>query len=279
MSVLVKLREYHTLSNSENEVRMYILRNSKRVISMSTQELAAKSYTSPATVIRLCKRLELKGYSELKIQLASEIKAFETMNLDVVDQTTFKKGDSLTELIDKVTDISIHSIEETRLLLDYEVLLCVAGQIMDASIIDLYGVGASNNIAFDAGYKFMRIGKSISCLSLIDRQRIQAINSDSSHFAIIISYSGETPEIIEIAKILEKNNVPAVSITGSIQNQLVNLVEYNLFVSSRESNFRNGAIVSRTSTLYMLDLIYITCISLNYDDSAKRLGQTLTISK
>ncbi|RHM15414.1 MurR/RpiR family transcriptional regulator, partial [Amedibacillus dolichus] len=37
--------------------------------------------------------------------------------------------------------------------------------------------------------------------------------------------------------------------------------------------------VSRTSTLYMLDLIYITCISLNYDDSAKRLGQTLTISK
>ena len=173
----------------------------------------------------------------------------------------------------------IHSIEETRLLLDYEVLLCVARQIMDASIIDLYGVGASNNIAFDAGYKFMRIGKSISCLSLIDRQRIQAINSDSSHFAIIISYSGETPEIIEIAKILEKNNVPAVSITGSIQNQLVNLVEYNLFVSSRESNFRNGAIVSRTSTLYMLDLIYITCISLNYDDSAKRLGQTLTISK
>ena len=99
MSVLVKLREYHTLSNSENEVRMYILRNSKKVISMSTQELAAKSYTSPATVIRLCKRLELKGYSELKIQLASEIKAFETMNLDVVDQTTFKKGDSLTELI------------------------------------------------------------------------------------------------------------------------------------------------------------------------------------
>ena len=249
MSVLVKLREYHTLSNSENEVRMYILRNSKKVISMSTQELAAKSYTSPATVIRLCKRLELKGYSELKIQLASEIKAFETMNLDVVDQTTFKKGDSLTELIDK------------------------------ASIIDLYGVGASNNIAFDAGYKFMRIGKSISCLSLIDRQRIQAINSDSSHFAIIISYSGETPEIIENEKILEKNNVPAVSITGSIQNQLVNLVEYNLFVSSRESNFRNGAIVSRTSTLYMLDLIYITCISLNYDDSAKRLGQTLTISK
>ena len=132
MSVLVKLREYHTLSNSENEVRMYILRNSKKVISMSTQELAAKSYTSPATVIRLCKRLELKGYSELKIQLASEIKAFETMNLDVVDQTTFKKGDSLTELIDKVTDISIHSIEETRLLLDYEVLLCVARQIMDA---------------------------------------------------------------------------------------------------------------------------------------------------
>ena len=35
MSVLLKLREYKQLPNSENEVRMYILKNSNEVIKMS----------------------------------------------------------------------------------------------------------------------------------------------------------------------------------------------------------------------------------------------------
>ena len=277
MSVLLKLREYRALPYSENEVRNYILKNSKKVIAMSVQELAKNSYSSPATVIRLCKRLDLKGYGQLKIELASELKAFENMNINVIDHTTFKKNDSIADIVNKITDMSIKSIEETNLLLDQEVLLSVAKMIMKADIIDLYGAGASNNIAFDAGYKFMRIGKNVACLHLIDRQRIQAINSDANHFAIIISYSGETPEIIEIANILSKNNVPSVSITSSIQNRLMNIVDDNLFVSSRESTFRNGAIISRTSTLYMLDLLYVTCISLNYDVSLKALEKTLTI--
>lgn len=277
MSVLLKLREYRALPNSENEVRNYILKNSKKVISMSVQEVAKNSYTSPATVIRLCRRLDLKGYGQLKIELASELKAFENMNLNLIDHTTFKKNDSIADIVNKITDMSIKSIEETNLLLDQEVLLSVAKKIMKADIIDLYGAGASNNVAFDAGYKFMRIGKNVACLHLVDRQRIQAINSDANHFAIIISYSGETPEIIEIANILSKNNVPSVSITSSIQNRLMNIVDDNLFVSSRESTFRNGAIISRTSTLYMLDLLYVTCISLNYDVSLKALEKTLTI--
>ena len=75
MSVLIKLREHKSLSNSESEVRDYILKNSKSVITMSTQELASKSFTSPATVIRLCQRLGLKGFSELKIMIASELKS------------------------------------------------------------------------------------------------------------------------------------------------------------------------------------------------------------
>ena len=279
MSVLLKLREYKQLSNAESEVRDYILKNSRSVVNMSVQELAKSSFSSPATIIRLCKRIGLDGYSELKIALASEIELFENMNINILDSTTFTNKDTVQDIINKVTDISIKSIEETSLLIDKDLLKSVATKIMDADIIDIYGVGASNIIAFDAAYKFMRIGKNICCLSLVDRMRIQAINSDSKHFAVIVSYSGETKEIIEIAKILQTNNVPSVSITSNIKNKLMDYVDHNLFVSSKESNLRNGAIVSRTSTLYMLDLLYITCISLDYDNLIKTVKKTLTISK
>ena len=279
MSVLVKLRGYKNIPTSENEVRKYILKNGNKVLRTSVQELANESFSSPASVVRLCKRIGLSGFSEMKLMLASELKAYENMELKIIDSTTFKKGDSVKDIVNKVTDISISSIEETRLLIDEEKLLKVARKIMESNIIDLYGAGASNNVAYDIAYKFMRIGKNICCLSLVDRQRIQAINSDPSHFGIIISYSGETKEMLEIAEILRKNGVPTVSITSSIKNSLMDIVDDNLFVSSRESTFRNGAIISRTSTLYMLDLLYVTCLSLSYDHSNEQLKKTLTISK
>lgn len=279
MSVLLKLREYKQLPNSENEVRVYILKNSNEVIKMSIQELASKSFTSPPTIMRLCKRLGLKGFSDLKIEIASELKTFETMNINILDNATFKKTDTVKDIVNKITDITVKSIEETSLLADEKVLYEVAKGIMKADVIDFYGVGASNNIAFDAAFKFMRIGKIVGCLSLIDRQKIQAINSNKNHFAVLISYSGETKEILEIAYILQNNNVPSVSITSRTENKLMNKTLYNLFVTSKESNLRNGAIASRTSTLYMVDLLYTTCISLDFDNSFKMLKKTLTITK
>lgn len=279
MSVLLKLREYKQLPNSENEVRMYILKNSDEVIKMSIQELASKSFTSPPTVMRLCKRLGLQGFSDLKIEVASELKTFETMNINILDNATFKKTDTVKDIVNKITDITVKSIEETSLLADEKVLYEVAKGIMKADVIDFYGVGASNNIAFDAAFKFMRIGKIIGCLSLIDRQKIQAINSNKNHFAVLISYSGETKEILEIADILQNNNVPSVSITSRTENKLMNKTLYNLFVTSKESNLRNGAIASRTATLYMVDLLYTTCISLDFDNFFEMLKKTLTITK
>lgn len=279
MSVLLKLREYKQLPNSENEVRMYILKNSNEVIKMSIQELASKSFTSPPTIMRLCKRLGLGGFSDLKIEIASELKTFETMNINILDNATFKKSDTVKDIVNKITDITVKSIEETSLLADEKVLYEVAKGIMKADVIDFYGVGASNNIAFDAAFKFMRIGKIIGCLSLVDRQKIQAINSNKNHFAVLISYSGETKEILEIADILQNSNVPSVSITSRTENKLMNKTLYNLFVTSKESNLRNGAIASRTATLYMVDLLYTTCISLDFDNSFEMLKKTLTITK
>ena len=59
----------------------------------------------------------------------------------------------------------------------------------------------------------------------------------------------------------------------------MNKTLYNLFVTSKESNLRNGAIASRTATLYMVDLLYTTCISLDFDNSFEMLKKTLTITK
>ena len=279
MSILITLREYNGFASAESQVRDYILKNSKEVINISIHELAEKTYTSPATIVRLCKKLDVKGFGKLKVQLASEIKAFEDIHLDVLDTTTISKNDSIQQIIDRITTISIQTIEETRILLSEETLLAAAKEIMQASVIDFYGFGASNTVAFDAAFKFMRIGRNVSCFQLSDRQLVQSINAEKDHIGVLFSYSGETEEIIEIAKNLQKNGVTTIAITCSTKSKLSTYCDYSLFVSAKETLFRSGAMSSRTSQLYIVDILYSICTSLDYDKAISNVNRTRIIPK
>lgn len=274
MSVLIKLRDQRNLSEAENQVREYILRYPKRVLEYTVYDLARESFTSPATIVRLCKKLDIKGFSRLKVLLAEETKYFQNIKLNLLDTTTIEKDDSPGAIIDKITNISIKTIEETRVLVNEEELLRVARLMKDANIIDFYGIGASSLVAVDGQFKFMRIGKNVIIHQHYDRQYVQAVNSDASHLGIIISYSGETKEMLQIAGILQKNGTPVVAVTSSGENSLNRIADYNLFVTAKETVFRSGAMASRTAQLYVIDLLYAIYCSLDYDEIIQKIQKT-----
>ena len=274
MSVLIKLRDYRNLSAAENQVREYILKYPKKVLEYTVYELAKESFTSPATVVRLCKKIDIKGFARLKVLLAEETKYFQDMKLNLLDTTTIEKNDSPHAIIEKITNIANKTIEETRVLVNEKQFMQVARLLQKAVIVDFYGVGASSPVAIDAQYKFMRIGKNVITYQLYDRQYVQAVNSDASHVGIIISYSGETKEMLKIAGILQKNGTPVVAVTSSGENSLNRIADYNLFVTAKETVFRSGAMASRTAQLYIIDILYALYCSLDYDESIKKIQQT-----
>ncbi|MEG0470577.1 MAG: MurR/RpiR family transcriptional regulator, partial [Longicatena sp.] len=160
MSVLIRLRDYRNLPAAEHEVQKFILKHPKEILDMTVYDVAEKTYTSPATVVRLCKRIGVKGFNKLKIELSSEVKSFDNLHLELLDSTSIQKEDSPKKIVDKITNIAIESIEETRLLLDLSSLNQAVTWISQSAIMDFYGVGASNIVAMDALYKFMRVGKT-----------------------------------------------------------------------------------------------------------------------
>lgn len=274
MSVLIKLRDYRNLSAAENQVREYILKYPKKVLEYTVYDLAGESFTSPATVVRLCKKIDVKGFTHLKVLLAEEIKYFQDMKLNLLDSTTIEKDDTPHAVIEKITNIAVKTIEETRVLVNEKEFMKVAHLLEKAVIIDFYGVGASHIVAMDGLFKFMRIGKNVITYQFYDRQYVQAVNSDASHVGIIISYSGETKEMLQIAGILQKNGTPVVAVTSCGENSLNRVADYNLFVTAKETVFRSGAMASRTAQLYIIDILYALYCSLHYDDTIKKIQQT-----
>ena len=98
-------------------------------------------------------------------------------------------------------------------------------------------------------------------------QRLQALNSNDEHVAIVISYTGETDTPLEIAKILKSNNTPIISITGNSKNRLVKYADCSLFVSNIESTYRTSAAASRTTSLYLIDILYNACVAADYKNA------------
>lgn len=274
MSVLIKIREYKNLSDTETIIQQYILSNTEKFLKQNVREIAKETFTSPSTVVRFCKRVEPEGFNQLKIKLATEIDSYKNVNLNVLDSTIIEPNDTYQDLRDKISKISIQSIEETRLLLDEKVICDAAELIASKPIIDFYGTGASNVVATDASYKFMRIGKISQCYQLYDRQMVQALNSSNNHVALLFSYSGETKEMIEIAEVLQKNGTKMISIVGSVGSSLSKLSNYNIYVSAKETTFRTGAMASRTSQLFVADLLYAMCSLHDFEKSHINVAKT-----
>lgn len=70
--ILEKLRERKRFTNSEKLIAEYVLKHPEQLYQLSVEELGKETYTSKATVIRLCKKLEVNSYQEFKRQVEFE---------------------------------------------------------------------------------------------------------------------------------------------------------------------------------------------------------------
>lgn len=74
--IIEHLKETTRLTSSEQVLAEFILEYPRLVVNISLDELSNQCHVSQATIIRLCKKVGTKGFSEFKVKLASELTAF-----------------------------------------------------------------------------------------------------------------------------------------------------------------------------------------------------------
>lgn len=279
MNLMSKMRDEDFFTPAEKSVVDYVLNNPTAILKMSSRDLGKLTYTSASTVGRICNKLDLEGFTEFKLKLAVELNTYQHKNIDFNPVFPMKKDDSIKDVINKITHISNNAIKETAMLIEEETLIKVVNMLEKAKKIDLYGTGASRNIANDVMYKFLRIGKPTTAFNENDLQVVNAVVSDESHVAILISYSGRTDDILEIAHILKQNNIPTISITGTQSNPLLKLTDVHLYVAAYETEIRLTAMASRTAMLYLFDIIFALYCIKDYNYSEQMIKKTYINNK
>ena len=262
---LYRLEVYYKQSatESEKEVLRFLINQTREAVEMDIHTMAKKCFCSPATIVRICKKNGFSGFKELKQALWNDMnfsKQLMQVNLDA------PSGEKIPNIVANVLNTNIMAIQNIYNLLDFDELDRIVALLLSQRYVYLYGIGASFLVAKDFQQKLERINKRTF---LYEDIHLQLISS-----AIIVSYSGITKEIIEIAQNVKMCGGKIIAITKYGTNKLSSMSDFNLFVPMLEKPLRVGASSSRVSQLSVVDIVYNTYISLEKDKSMEKILST-----
>lgn len=272
-SVLVRLREYHNQASiTEKPIIAYILKNSKETSAMTIYQLAEQTFSSPSSVIRMCKKNGFEGYKDFTKALIYELAVREHSQSEEKKEIT--KADSIEDIVDKVTYKNIISLEDTKSMIDVDVINSCIQLLRTCKNVCLFGMGSSLLVAKDAQLKFMRLDKRCTVNDDWHVQLLTARYMSPEDLGIILSYSGQTIEMIECAKAMKENGVKLISITRYGVSPIVELCDYNIFVAANEAIVRSGAMSSRISQLNIIDILYSGYVNTQFEKSLEQISKT-----
>ncbi len=264
---------------SERKVARYVSDNLDSMVGLSVEELALRSGSSQAAVVRFCKKVGCKGYRDFSIQLVSELAVAQRANVGKSAYSDIRAGDKAGNVIRKVCHHNIQAIEDTLSLMEPEQVEIAADKLFRAQRVDLYAMAASNLVAQDAQQKFMRINKRVTAYSDPHLQLSSASTLTPSDVAIALSWSGETREVLEAAELAKLNGAFLIAITRFGKVSLASYADVHFGLSAPEMAIRSGAMSSRIAQMTMIDILFTCVVSHHYQETAPYLERTRQVMR
>lgn len=274
-----KLKKQEDFSSSEKEVANYILEHPKEIINMSIREIAKKTYSSPTTILRLCRKVGMKGFQEFRIAFNTEMSS-EIFNSEVNEDIPFYDEDSLNSIANNIATINIRGIQDTLSNFDFDLMNEIIKLFKKGAYIDIYGDGSSLLSASEFRLKMLRLGINVHIEENFSNQCYQAVNSNIHHVAILISHSGESLNVTKILKILKKQNTKCIAITSDKNSTIAKQADFVIQNGSYENLYLTKKLEmysSHTAVHFILDCLYSFYYINNYAENLKKSKEKETL--
>lgn len=277
MNILEKITQHNAaFSKSERKVAEVILANPQTAIHSSIATLAKMADVSEPTVNRFCRRLDTKGYPDFKLHLAQSL-----ANGTPYVNRHVEEHDGPEEYTKKIFESTMASLEVARQSVDIQTINRVVDLLTQAQKISFFGLGASASVAHDALNKFFRFNVPVVYFEDILMQRMSCMNCTEDDVVVLISHTGRTKSLVEIAQIARSNDATVVGITSkdSPLGKECNLV---LSLDVPEDTDMYMPMASRIAQLTLIDIL-ATGFTLRrgnkFRENLKRVKDTLRGSR
>ena len=246
---------YDDFFEAEKKIADYILNNKEKVVDMTVAELARESKTSDATVSRFCKKCNLKGFHHLKITLAKELSSKDIVKSNRID------GNNISQSLENILANKIEEITQTVRMIDESTLNKILDLFKKAECVQFAAVGNTIPVALDGAYKFNQLGIKSVALSIWETQLGYALNVNEKDVIVVISNSGASKQLVNLAKVANEKNAKVIGITNSENSPIAKLCDYHITTATRERLFVEEYCFSRISAMTLIEIFYLLLVS------------------
>ena len=271
INILNQMKNQTDLSNNEKIVRDYILANPELVIEQDVKTLSKKCYVSVSTIYRLCNKLKLDGFAELKLKIASSLKEYHNTDDEFDYNFPIKQFQTHHNILVKLKEDYEQTIINTYNYFDLEELRKIVIALKKAKYIDLYTSAGNIYFALNFMFQMSEIGVHVHVPIEEYHQRLTAAQSSKEHLAIIISFEGRGLLNETIIETLKQTNTPILLISSYTYKIYKDDIQYHLYISPYENHYNKiSSFSTRLSILYILDVLYTCYFKEDYDNNLEK---------
>lgn len=225
-------------SELDRQIAKFIGNNLEKVAYMRVRELALATHVSPATIVRFSKKMGFDSFPEIRIMLKQQL----DNSQEILGQEEIRRGLLPTEVFPAN--------------FDQQIILLVE-KLKKADLIHCVGLGASGIMAEYAARQFSTLGyRSFASTSAYFPYLSpkKSIKKNSQEVCLFFSVSGETMEVVQTARLVEKSPIYTVSVTSQKNNTLASLVDLDIvYQSSYDRIDYNADLSSQLPVVFLIE--------------------------
>jgi DNA-binding MurR/RpiR family transcriptional regulator len=237
------------LRKSERKVAETVLDNPQHILGATLAETAALALVSEPTVIRFCAAIGCEGFQDFKLRLARSL-ALGTLPTG----SQLESEDTTSELIGKIFGYTISSLDWVRNRLDSRQVSQAIQILSNAQSIEFFGLGASGVVAIDAQQKFPLFGVPCGAPTDTHQQIMTAAMMKPGDVAVVISNTGLTLAMIEVAQTARESGAKVIAITGS-RSPILAECDAGIIIETLENTNIYTPAISRIAALVVIDIL------------------------
>ncbi|MFP1943818.1 MurR/RpiR family transcriptional regulator [Lonsdalea quercina] len=277
MKMLDKVRTHlELLSKSERKVAEAILASPQSAIHSSIATLAKLADVSEPTVNRFCRRLDSKGFPDFKLKLAQSL-----ANGTPYVNRNVEEDDTVEAYTAKIFESTMAGLEHAKSCLDIAAINRAVDLLTQARKISFFGFGASAAVAHDAMNKFFRFNIPVAYFDDLVMQRMSCMNSGEGDVVVLISHTGRTKTLVDMARIARENDATVIAITSE-GTPLARESSLTLQLEVPEDTDVYMPMVSRIAQLTLIDVLatgFTLRRGAKFRDNLKRVKEALKESR
>jgi DNA-binding MurR/RpiR family transcriptional regulator len=223
----------YKLNDTDDQIIDYILENKHEFVNKSIQSIASNLYTVPNTITRLSKKLGYDGFSHLKNSIKEELDSTKALN----------------------EDSSYYFIQKTFELIDMERIETTTKMLHESKHVLFFGVGDTAGFC-EMMVRNLRVAGKASEHHIHRHEMLHMLDQMSHHDVLfLISLSGETPQVLEMAEKAKQREIPIISLTHFTKNSLQEAAAVNLYCFAPKKMKNGYNITDRTPVMIVLQTL------------------------